>query len=497
MRPIIPRPAYTLAALSLLWSAPAFADAAPKNEDLAALRADLDRERRAREDLEKRLTATPPPPAPPPTAAPPTPPPTAAPPIMVMGFAQVDWVMHRESSEDEVSQDGQPLNQDRFLLRRARLRGERDGGFYHGVVELDANTVRGPQVRPINLEATFKWPSSRPYARTPWALDPTYATKPIGSGGSMLPSRPIVEPYDGPWFMVTAGMFRTPFGFDAQEYDFGSPWLERTSMTSALFPDTYDLGLRLAGGYRMARWSFAVMNGDPVGERSFPGRDPNHSKDLVFRVGAASELLPGIRLEGGVSGLTGQGFHKGNPATADQIQWVDQNSDDNVNAIGEITVVPGSPAIPSQSFKRFAVGADLRASIAIPVLGDLDLRAEIVRSSNLDRGFLPSDPISATRDQRQSGVYLGAAQEITKWAQVGVRWDTYNPDADAREQEPFALVPRDPSVSTWSFTGVGRLGQARLIAQYDKRSNALGRATNGRPATLADDSFTLRAEVRF
>jgi hypothetical protein len=253
----------------------------------------------------------------------------------------------------------------------------------------------------------------------------------------------------------------------------------------------------MVGGYRIARWSFAVMNGDPVGERTFPGRDPNKSKDLVFRVGAASALLDGIKIEGGISGLTGQGFHKGIPATSDQIQWVDTNNDRMVNAIGEITVVPGAPAIPSQNFKRFAVGADLRASITMPFLGDLDLRAEIVRSSNLDRGFLPSDPVVNTRDQRQTGYYFGASQEITKWALVGVRYDRYDPDADAREQEPFALVPRDASVGNWSFVACGRLGVTRLIAEYDKRSNTQGRDANGRPATLADDSFTLRAEVRF
>lgn len=459
------RPFFPFLALGLAWASPALADEPPTTEDLRALRADLDRERRAREALEQRLLPTLP--------------------VQVSGFVHVDWIVHRETSQDELSQDGQPLNEDRFVLRRARLRGERDLGNFHGVVELDANTVSGLQVRPIDAEATFKWPATQAFARAPWAIDPTGATKEHHAGN------------DGPWFMVTAGVFRTPFGFEVQEPERLRPFLERSSMSNALFPQSFDLGLRVLGGYRMMRWSFATMNGEPIGEKNFPGRDPNRSKDVVFRVGAASELFPGLRLEGGVSGLTGQGFHKGTPATADQIQWQDQNTDGNVNAIGEITVVPGSPATPSRNYKRFAVGADLRASIGIPVLGDLDLRAEIVRSSNLDRGLLPSDPVSATRDQRQSGLYLGVTQEVTKWATVGVRWDRYDPDADAREQEPFALVPRDPSVSTWAFNVTGRMGPGRLVAQYDRRSNTAGRDVNGRPTTLADDSFTLRAEVRF
>jgi hypothetical protein len=80
---------------------------------------------------------------------------------------------------------------------------------------------------------------------------------------------------------------------------------------------------------------------------------------------------------------------------------------------------------------------------------------------------------------------------------VGVRHDVYDPDADAREQTPFAVVPRDQTFSTWSFMATLRYKTARLVAQYDLRKNALGRDASGAPTTLADDSFTLRAAVGF
>lgn len=474
------RPLPPLVLLCLSWSSSALADDAPTSEDLRALRSDLAVERKAREALEKKLEKS-----------------LANPYVQVSGFVHVDWVVHRETSQDEVTQDGQPLNEDRFTLRRARIRAERDAGYFHGVVEIDANTVTGLQVRPIDVEATFKWPAKQAYARAPWAIDPTGSTKQVsGDATGAPPSEPLVA-YDGPWFMVTAGLFRTPFGFEVQEPERLRPFLERTTMSNSLFPQSFDLGLRMLGGYRFARWSLGIMNGDPIGEKTFPGRDPTKSKDLVFRIGAASAIVDSIRFEAGVSGLTGQGFHKGAPATADEIQWQDQNNDHAVNQVGELTVIPGSPAVPSETFKRFAMSADARASISIPVLGDLDLRAEVVRATNLDRSLLPSDPVAANRDQRQTGVYFGVTQELTKWGLIGVRWDTYNPDADAREQEPFALVPRDPSFTTWSFNATGRLGIGRLVAQYDRRSNSAGRDANGRPTTLADDAFTLRAEVRF
>jgi hypothetical protein len=418
------------------------------------------------------------------------------PPIAVSGFAQVDWNVARQSSQNEVSQDGQPLNDDRFLVRRARIRLERDFGLIHAVGELDANTVDGIQVRPTDVEVTVKWPANRPFTRTPWAYDPTGSSPRFSMERQVAPApdAPVVRE---PWFRVSAGLMRTPFGFEVPEWDFDRPFLERSTVASALFPGTYDLGLGIFGGFRFVRYALAVLNGDPIGEKTFPGRDPNKSKDLVFRVGGASRLAEAVVLEGGVSGLTGRGFHKGNPATTDTIQWQDANNNGIVDDLTEIQVIPGSPATPSQAFKRFAVGADLRATVALPVIGDLHLRAEIVRAENLDRGLFVSDPVVQTRDLRQLGWYLGAAQDVTPWAQVGVRYDRYDPDADAREQEPFHLVPRDLSMSTWAFTGVVRAWLFRLIAEYDHRNNALGRDVSGRPTTLADDGFTLRAEMRF
>ena len=419
---------------------------------------------------------------------------TAPLPIEVSGYVHMDWVVLRQTSQDEVTQDGEPLNEDRFLLRRARLRAERDQGLFHGAFEIDANTINGPQLRPINAEASFKWPADRAYARTPWAYDPSPPRVTSETGGEL--ARSSASRAD-PWFMVTAGLFRTPFGFEVAESERDRPWLERSTMSNALFPQSFDLGLRVVGGFRFLRYALGIMNGDPIGERTFPGRDPNKSKDLVFRVGGATAITDAVRIEGGLSGVTGRGFHQGQPATKDLIQWQDSNADGIVDNTTEIQVIPGSPATPSEGFKRFAVGADLRATITLPSLGDLHLRGEVVRGSNLDRGLYISDPVVATRDLRQLGWYVGASQEITRWALVGVRYDRYDPDADAREQEPFALVPRDMSMSTWSFSAAGRTRIARLIAQYDHRQNALGRDASGRPTTLADDSFTLRAEVRF
>jgi hypothetical protein len=397
--------------------------------------------------------------------------------VLVSGFAHVDWTLLRQSSEDEVDSAGKPLNERRFLLRRGRIRAESDQGYVHGAVMVDANTIDGPQMRPWNVEATVKWPASRPYS-----MEPIAAARDHGPD---------------PYFMVTAGLILTPFGHELQELDITRTWLERSTMSGALFPTPYDLGLRVLGGYRIVQWELGIMNGDPLGEKTFPGRDPNKSKDLVFRLGAGGDLGSIVRIEGGVSGLTGRGFHEGTQGTKDQLVWRDQNENGVVEA-PELQVAPGSPATPSESFDRFALGADLRVRAQLPVLGLLEARAELVRAKNLDRGLVIADPVSASRDLRESGFHVGVTQEITRWAALGVRYDLYDPDSDASEQRAFALVPRDSTFKTWAFAAIFRLPSAlRVIAEYDLKKNALGRDVSGNPTTLADDSFTVRAEVKF
>ncbi len=396
-------------------------------------------------------------------------------PVVVSGFVHADWTVFRQSSQDEVNPDGQPLNEDRFLLRRARLRATAEHGITHAALEMEANTVAGPEVRPVNAEASLKWPADRP------AYDPTLDQRGVRSA---------------PWIMVTAGLIPAPFGFEAGEGAVRRPFLETASMSQAFFPGLFDLGARVLGGYSFMTWALGIMNGEPIGQRAFAARDPNKNKDLLFRVGGAGDVADGVRLEVGVSGLTGRGFRRGRPATTDQVAWRDVNEDGVVDPI-ELQAAPGSPAEPSASFKRFALGADARLYAQLPVLGELALRAEIVRASNLDRGLFVADPVAAGYDVRELGWYVGAAQEVTRFAQVGARYDRYDPDADATERLPFQLVPRDRSLSTWSFFVAARAPFGRLVAQLDLRSNALGRDPSGAPTTLADDSLTIRAEARF
>ncbi len=381
------------------------------------------------------------------------------------GYVQIDWLVHDQASQNQIDfSTGLPENQDRFTLRRGHVRVDAERGILSGALEIDANTTNGPQVRPIDAEVSLKWPAER---------DPRL-----------------------PDLLLTAGLMKIPFGFEVPELDNVRPFLERSTVMRALFPGEFDLGARARIRYRGFELAVAVMNGNPIGDRVFPALAPLAAKEIVGRLGTGAELVRGVRFDAGVSADTGSGFHEGTPTTKDQVVWRDENGDGIVQAT-EIQVIPGSSATASQTFHRFAIGGDVRLRLEFSPGAALSLRAEIVRSENLDRGIEPADPVGAGYGLRELGYYVGATQEITKWALVGVRYDHYDPDQDAREQQAIQVVPVDRSYGTLALLAMFRCGLQRLSIEYDKNWNALGRDQNGAPTTLKSDALTVRAQAAF
>ncbi|HEY3253645.1 MAG TPA: hypothetical protein VGJ91_06840, partial [Polyangiaceae bacterium] len=385
--------------------------------------------------------------------------------LQLSGYVQLDWVLYNQASQNEINYStGVPLNQERFTLRRGHLRVTTDRSYLSGALEIDVNTVNGAQVRPINVELGVHWPARE---------DPKL-----------------------PRFSLVAGLIRIPFGFEVPELDSVRPFLERSTAARAFFPGEFDLGARFRAKYQFLDLSLAVMNGHPLGDRSFPALAPNQKKEIIGHLGVEGEVAPGVSLAAGVSADTGSGFHEGNGTSKDRLVWRDENGDGIVQAT-EVQVIAGSSASPSEQFHRFALGADARLGIRFGTSARFELRAELVRASNLDRALEPADPVAAGHDLREFGWYLGATQEITAWGLVGIRYDHYDPDQDAREQTPVQVVPRDRSYSTLSLLAMLRYAEARVTLQYDRNRNALGRSSNGAPTSLASDALTARAQLRF
>jgi hypothetical protein len=382
--------------------------------------------------------------------------------LSLYGYVQADYQM-RQSSEDQLNAAGRPVNDDRFMIRRARLGAVLDRRYGEGRIEIDGNTVNGPTFRLLDAEASAKLP------------------------GRSDPSQPLVK--------GTIGMFRIPFGQEVPQDDRYRLFMERTTAARAFFPGEFDLGARLSGGWQFVRYVLAVQNGQPIDSNSFAGLDPNHQKDVLGRVGV-EQTVGGIDVVGGISGLRGKGFHSGSLTSKPTLQWNDSNQSGSVDQ-GEVAGSPGISATPSSSFTRIAFGADLALSLRLSPSLKTSLVGELYLANDLDRAILPADPNGIIgRDFREMGYYVSLVQEYRRW-RLGVRYDYYNPDQDANKNAKGTPVVTNASYSTLAVVAACVAPWGRLLVEYDRNRNHLGLDLSGMPTNLADDAIRVRGEVSF
>ncbi len=394
--------------------------------------------------------------------------------VALDGYVQAQYEAHQDSQDEVVN--GTYLNQDRFLVRRGRLRFDAQWQYAELTLELDANTVKSPTVTIRRAEATLVFRNA-PFDGTVVRHSPREGAPPLAA--------------------LTMGVTDIPFGFELLDSPRERVFMERTQGSLALFPSEPDVGVRLWGGAGFFRYQLALFNGEPLSDTNskLPGGDPTAAKDFVGRVGVDVEPIRGGRLMAGVSALRGSGFHAGSDATKNGLTWTDTNENGTID-LGEVQPVAGSAAGPSFPFDRWAVGGDLELWIPTPI-GRAMLYGEATIASNLDRGFYPADPIVTGVDVRELAYYGAFVQEITKYGLAGFRVDVYDPNSDLFDNRKGKLIPTDARVTTFSpVAGLVLPGHARLLFQYDFVRDHLGRDARGVPADLPNDRWTLRLQVQ-
>jgi hypothetical protein len=383
--------------------------------------------------------------------------------ISYKGYVQGQYETHQDS-EDQLLQGGALENKDRYSVRRARVSVLGDWEYAALAVELDANTTSGPQVDLRKAEASLQY---RPDRKKP------------------------------PMIMATLGQFDTPFGYELVESPSTRWFMERSVLSRSFWPGEPDLGLRLAGALGFFRWTIASINGNPLGESSpYALQDPLAAKDAVFRFGIDTLPRENLHIAGGISATRGRGFHAGTDATSSSLQWVDINGTGMVQLI-DLQPIIGRAATPSESFERWAAGADVRVHVQTP-LGVTKVYAEIIAAENMDRGLLVADPIATGADLRELGFYAGIVQEIYRYGAVGFRFDLYDPNSNAFDKRTGLLLPYNQTITTASPLIGLRLpdDRARLILQYDIIRNGLARDAEGVPTNLKQNTLTLRLQVK-
>jgi hypothetical protein len=437
-------------------------------KEVATQRADIDEQDARVEELErqlKELKRASTPTAPTATGAKPKATPTpgdASPdqwPFKVTGYIQAQYETHQDS-EDQLAIGGTPLNQDRFLLRRTRLKVSRDWLYGGAMIELDANTVKGPAIGLQHAEISLAYRN----------------------------------PDHTPLISLTMGLFDNPFGREVVESPRERPFMERSFGSREFFPAEPDLGVRLSGQAAWFRYSVALVNGQPLGDKTgFALQDPNAHKDLLGRVGIDVDLPSAVHVIGGVSVLNGKGFHPGSDATKSSTVWHDLNENGVVD-IGELQGEPGLAAVPSQNFDRWLLGADIGFELA-SVIGETRLFAEVSAGSNMDRNVFVADPVTAGFAQREFGWYIALIQEFKQGPLAGFRVDSFNPNSDFLDRQAGKLIPTTETVTTYApLVGFQIPHRARLILEYDVIRDAMARNTAGVPTDKANNIWTLRLQ---
>lgn len=392
-------------------------------------------------------------------ARPTAPPPTGG--LKISGYLHAQY-QYSAASEDQLNPSGAPINENEFVLRRARLRADRVWDYAAASFELDANTVRGITVGVRRAEGSIFY-----------------------RGGNTATLPPLLG--------LTAGITDLPFGFELGESARDRIFMERTLGSTALFPTEMDAGAKVFGAYSALRYAVAVSNGEPVDRNGLP-HDPNSAKDVTGRFGAEGEVVRGWQLAGGSSFVVGNGFHRGQAARKSVLRWRDDNEDGVLQA-NEIIATPGTAATPSKNFDRWVLGLDLETSLKTP-LGRTILYGEAFVASSYDRGYAPADPAVSGVDVREAGGYVALAQDLTQYGQVAVRASIYDPNSDVIETRADETVPKTQTVKTFSVLGALQLpGRARLSFQYDFIKDYQARDSLGVPSDADNNRWTLRLGV--
>ena len=386
-------------------------------------------------------------------------------PVEITGYAQVDAVFYAQDGSDEVDNTGVPLNQEHFGVPRASLRVDTHRGPFTGEVELEGYTSR------------------------------TGATHPVQTSGVRLETLQLGWHHDQ-LVEITAGLFRVPFGTQTPTSPRDRDFLELPTVNRALFAGDLDAGVMARGQYGYARYAVAMTNGAPSGDAQWKGVDPSSSYDFIGRLGADVPLPRQLRIEAGVSALTGRTLSPATAPTKDQLIWVDENGDGLVSA-SELQVLAGTPAIPSQPFDHAGLGVDAKVSWCLCAVGTGYAFFEGMIGTNLDRAIVYADPILRGRDVRELGFSLGAVQHVGDHAEVGVRFDRYDADRDAHEVLGATNVGNTQRFQSLSFMAAGLWNGAKLMAQFDHARDPFGRSDSGDVISRQDDRLTLRAQVAF
>ncbi len=391
----------------------------------------------------------------------------------------------------------------RFQIRRARLKATYSGANSKYVLELDGSLANGIAFKDAYVQFTEPWLNT---------------------------------------FSLTLGNMDRPFGFEIGYSSASMEWPERSRLENNIFNGEKDLGvklevnpteklgflqfLNLKGGLYTGNEKGNGLTGIPKGVVPVTaGDETDNGFDFIGRAGFKAPFSDiGLAIDGGASILLGK------TQTANDTVYIDSNGTHFVMNVTDTSLFKTKVNKPTwgewKYFDRTAVGVDLQLYYDVPVIGGLSLRGEYVQGkepgtsgSTVPYG-LATDPMYL---REYSGFYVAWVQNLGPKLQSVVRFDEYDPNTkvsgsaisdtsinnhlNARDK---ALNLTDLKYDTW---GVGLTyyvdGNLKFLIYYDMPKNEsinnAQKVTKGSTTfanypyakDIDDNVLTVRMQVKF
>ncbi|MEN9973839.1 MAG: hypothetical protein RIS20_2186 [Bacteroidota bacterium] len=394
--------------------------------------------------------------------------------LKITGWVQTQF-QHAESKGAKTFDGGDflPLSDNRFMLRRARVKFTYTNGLFQGVMQLNA-TERG-----VNLVEYFG------KITDPWTKS----------------------------FTLTTGVMNRPFGFEIQQSSADRETPERARFTQTLLPNERDLGAMLTFqpvkgkklyGLKVDAGFFNGVGIAVPGTTSLNGAgvvDFDSYKDFIGRAHYKKSLKEDkIQFGIGVSHYNG-GFVYQNNRVFDELatgangllQW--QLRDTMSTALSKGGKAP-----------RKYYGADFQLSVKSKI-GTTTIRGEYItgtQSGMIDESKSPST-LPAKMDtylRTFNGGYAYLIQRLGKSkSEIALKYEWYDPNTKLSSVDFGVGTTMSKAELKYTMLGIGYNyyynDNVKLMVYYNMVTNENATGIAGFDKDLKDDVFTVRMQYRF
>ncbi len=306
--------------------------------------------------------------------------------IKVGGYIQAQWQF--ADSMGQASKDGGNFasqSQERFTLRRARLKTTYKGSMSKYVLEFDASPT-GLSIKDANATITEPWLKA---------------------------------------FSFEAGIMDRPFGFEIGYSSSAIEVPERTRASQTLFPDEKDLGVAVAfkgteqmGALEMFNFKAGAYTG--MGPKA---NENDNEKDYIGRAGFEIPFYDiNLSVDGGFSAYIGKVTNLTTKA---------YETAKNPSVLGW---KPVSGVKKLDTFDRNLMGVDAQVYYDIPVIGGISLRGEYwwgAFPTTAKKTDVYTGDTNGVYKRNVASWYVMAVQNIGLKNQLALRYDVFDPNTDA------------------------------------------------------------------